>query len=58
MSLGGKTLLNDFDISFASGELTALLGSNGAGKSTLLKALYGEGDTGATSSSSASSEQN
>ncbi|UTM58663.1 heme ABC transporter ATP-binding protein [Photobacterium sp. CCB-ST2H9] len=42
LQLGGKTLLDQLNISFRSGELTALLGPNGAGKSTLLKVLCGE----------------
>lgn len=46
LSLGGKTLLDDFNITIASGELTALLGPNGAGKSTLLKVLCGEAEAG------------
>ncbi|MEJ2763727.1 heme ABC transporter ATP-binding protein [Photobacterium sp. MCCC 1A19761] len=48
LTLGGKTLLDDFSLSLASGELTALLGPNGAGKSSLLKVLSGEADGGGT----------
>ncbi|UXI02507.1 heme ABC transporter ATP-binding protein [Photobacterium sp. TY1-4] len=48
LTLGGKTLLDDFTLSLASGELTALLGPNGAGKSSLLKVLCGEADGGGT----------
>ncbi|MGF1876998.1 heme ABC transporter ATP-binding protein [Photobacterium frigidiphilum] len=40
--LGGKTLLDNFDIDIHAGEVTALLGPNGAGKSSLLKVLCGE----------------
>lgn len=46
LTLGGKTLLSNFNLTIASGELTALLGPNGAGKSTLLKVLCGEIDAG------------
>lgn len=46
LGLGGKTLLDNFDIEIKHGEVTALLGPNGAGKSTLLKVLCGELDAG------------
>lgn len=46
LSLGGKTLLENFSIQLRSGELTALLGPNGAGKSSLLKVLCGEIEAG------------
>ncbi|MCW8327747.1 heme ABC transporter ATP-binding protein [Photobacterium sp. SDRW27] len=42
LSLCGKKLLDNFDLTVHSGELTALLGPNGAGKSTLLKVMCGE----------------
>lgn len=42
LTLGGKTLLDNFDIDIHAGEVTALLGPNGAGKSSLLKVLCGE----------------
>ncbi|WEM41091.1 heme ABC transporter ATP-binding protein [Photobacterium sp. DA100] len=42
LTLGGKTLLDEFSLQIKSGQLTALLGPNGAGKSTLLKVLCGE----------------
>ena len=42
LSLGGKTLLDDFSLQIKRGQLTALLGPNGAGKSTLLKVMCGE----------------
>ncbi|MEG3130643.1 Fe(3+) dicitrate ABC transporter ATP-binding protein FecE [Pantoea cypripedii] len=35
----GKRVLQDVSVSFASGQITALLGPNGCGKSTLLKTL-------------------
>ena len=38
---GGKRLLDDVSLAFASGTLTGLVGPNGAGKSTLLRALAG-----------------
>ncbi len=41
ISLGGKPVLRDIDITFAAGSLTALIGPNGAGKTTLLRALAG-----------------
>ncbi|OAN17694.1 heme ABC transporter ATP-binding protein [Photobacterium jeanii] len=46
LSLGGKTLLDNFAIDIHHGEITALLGPNGAGKSTLLKVLCGELEAG------------
>ncbi|QFI37384.1 heme ABC transporter ATP-binding protein [Moritella marina ATCC 15381] len=46
LNLGGKQLLDNFNLKIASGEVTALLGPNGAGKSSLLKVLCGEIDTG------------
>lgn len=39
---GGDTLLDQIDLEFHCGQLTALIGRNGAGKTTLLKALLGE----------------
>jgi iron complex transport system ATP-binding protein len=38
---GGRTILPSLDVSFDSGQITAVLGPNGAGKSTLLAALAG-----------------
>lgn len=35
----GKHVFQDINVSFAAGQITALLGPNGCGKSTLLKAL-------------------
>jgi len=39
---GGHTVLDNIDLHFHCGELTAVIGPNGAGKSTLLKAMIGE----------------
>jgi iron complex transport system ATP-binding protein len=39
VSYGDKTIINNLNISFRTGEITALIGPNGCGKSTLLKAL-------------------
>lgn len=39
---GGDTLIENVNLEFHCGELTALIGRNGAGKTTLLKALLGE----------------
>lgn len=39
---GEDTLLEQVDLTFHCGELTALIGKNGAGKTTLLKTLLGE----------------
>lgn len=39
---GSDTLLEDIDLAFHCGELTALIGKNGAGKTTLIKAILGE----------------
>jgi zinc/manganese transport system ATP-binding protein len=39
--LGGRTILEDVNLSIEEGEFIAVLGPNGAGKSTLLKLLLG-----------------
>lgn len=39
---GEDTLLDNVNLTFHCGELTALIGKNGAGKTTLLKTLLGE----------------
>jgi len=39
---GRRALLDSVTVSFAPGELTALVGPNGAGKTTLLRCLDGE----------------
>ncbi len=39
---GDDTLLDNVNLTFHCGELTALIGKNGAGKTTLLKTLLGE----------------
>ncbi|MCW2784076.1 MAG: transporter [Marmoricola sp.] len=41
VSLGGRPILRDIDLSVRSGEVVALLGANGSGKSTLVKAIVG-----------------
>ena len=41
VSLGGRVVLHDVDVGFATGRWTAIVGPNGAGKSTLLKAVSG-----------------
>jgi Fe-S cluster assembly ATP-binding protein len=41
LTLGGRQVLSDVDLSLAEGEIHALIGSNGAGKSTLAHALIG-----------------
>jgi len=45
---GGRDILIDADVAFASGRVTALLGPNGAGKTTLLRVAAGlvAADTG------------
>jgi ribose transport system ATP-binding protein len=40
-SFSGNTVLSQFDLEVAAGEIHALLGSNGSGKSTLIKVLSG-----------------
>ena len=41
ISLGGKQILEDINLSLTAGEFTALMGPNGSGKSTLLETLMG-----------------
>lgn len=41
VSAGAKRLLDDVSITFAPGQLAAIIGENGAGKSTLLRLLSG-----------------
>ncbi|MEL7465529.1 MAG: metal ABC transporter ATP-binding protein [Pseudomonadota bacterium] len=41
VTLAGRRVLRDVDISIASGEIVTIVGPNGSGKSSLLKALIG-----------------
>ena len=41
MKYEGRTVLNEINLEFAGGELTAIVGSNGSGKTTLLQGLSG-----------------
>jgi zinc/manganese transport system ATP-binding protein len=41
VTLGGRTVWSDLNLTLASGEFLAVLGPNGAGKTTLLKVLLG-----------------
>lgn len=41
VTLGGRQVLRDIDLSIAAGEIVTLVGPNGSGKSTLLRALLG-----------------
>ncbi len=41
VTLGSKTILNDFSLSLAQGEILCLLGPSGCGKTTALKAIAG-----------------
>lgn len=41
VSLGGRDVLHNLDMSFLAGRWTSIVGPNGAGKSTLLKAMAG-----------------
>ena len=42
---GKKTCVDGVNVTFKSGQLTALIGPNGAGKSSLIKAISGEWPT-------------
>jgi energy-coupling factor transport system ATP-binding protein len=39
--LGGRAILQDFDLSLSSGQIVSVVGRNGVGKTTLLRALSG-----------------
>lgn len=41
VSLGGRSLLDQIDLSLCRGEIVTIIGPNGAGKSTLVKAMLG-----------------
>lgn len=42
MELGGRTLFQGFDFTFANGQRVGVVGRNGLGKTTLLKIILGE----------------
>ncbi len=42
LSLGGKTIVEGLDLSFANGERVGLVGPNGSGKTTLFRLIAGE----------------
>jgi zinc transport system ATP-binding protein len=47
VTLGGRRVLHDIDLSIDAAEIVTLVGPNGSGKSTLLRALLGAVDTSA-----------
>lgn len=42
VSLSGRAIINDANLSISTGEIAFLVGENGAGKTTLLKAVLGD----------------
>lgn len=49
VSIGGKRIIKDFNLTIPKGEVHAIMGPNGTGKSTLAKALAGHPDYVVTS---------
>lgn len=41
VTIGGRPILRDIDLTISSGDVLAVLGANGSGKSTLIKTLLG-----------------
>ncbi len=41
VTLGGKSIINEIDLTVSKGEIVTLIGPNGAGKTTLIKSVLG-----------------